>query len=171
MGLQVVLYSGGRLDVISGGGGSEQLLRLYPRLVRTRGQDLPISTVGSPDQQRERRVALSRDVVAYLRDLRIRSTHSQGGHPIFASRSGKPLSHRNATRRGFEPAAKRAGINGVTFHDMRHAFASRMISRGVDPVALAKLLGHQDARVTLARYTHEFDRVRTDDLVREAMAW
>jgi hypothetical protein len=29
--------------------------------------------------------------------------------------------HRNATRRGFELAAVSAGIEGVTFHSMRHA--------------------------------------------------
>lgn len=65
-----------------------------------------------------------------------------------------------------------AGIpENVTFHGLRHAFASRMISRGIDPITLAKLLGHKDARVTLNVYTHEYDRVRTDDAVREAMAW
>ena len=41
---------------------------------------------------------------------------------MFAARNGKPLGHRNATRRGFE-AAEKAGIDGVTFHSMRHAFA------------------------------------------------
>jgi len=46
-----------------------------------------------------------------------------------------------------------------------------MISKGIDPVTLAGLLGHEDARVTLARYAREYDRVRTDDKVREAMAW
>jgi integrase len=32
---------------------------------------------------------------------------------------------------------------------MRHAFASRMISRGIEPVTLAKLMGHEDIRETL----------------------
>ena len=53
---------------------------------------------------------------------------------------------------------------------MRHAFASRMISRASDPVTLAKLMGHKDVRVTLSRYAREYDRQRTDDAVREAMA-
>jgi integrase len=76
-------------------------------------------------------------------------------------REGTPLGHRNITRRGFEPAAAKAEIDGVTFHDMRHAFASRMIARGIEPVTLAKLMGHEE---------HLWDRARTDDTVRQAMS-
>jgi site-specific recombinase XerC len=66
-------------------------------------------------------------MVSYLRQLKVGSRFSQDDDPVFASKSGQPLGHRNATRRGFEPAAKLAEIEGVSFHDMRHAFASRMI--------------------------------------------
>jgi integrase len=75
------------------------------------------------------------------------------------------------SRRGFEPAVARAGMENVTFHDMRHAFASRMIARGIEPVTLAKLMGHEDIRETLNTYSHLWDRARTDDVVREAMAF
>jgi integrase len=60
-----------------------------------------------------------------LAELKLRSRYSGDAHPVFAARNGKPLKHRNATRRGFELAAEKAGIDGVTFHSMRHAFASR----------------------------------------------
>jgi hypothetical protein len=76
---------------------------------------------------------------------------------VFASNEGTPLEHRNVTRRGFEPAVARAGIENVTFHDMRHAFASRMIARGIEPVTLAKLMGHEDIRETLNTYSHLWD--------------
>ena len=58
----------------------------------------------------------------------------------------------------------------VSIHDLRHAFASRMISRGVEPVTLASLMGHEDARITLSRYAHVYDKRRTDEAVRQAMA-
>ena len=54
---------------------------------------------------------------------------------------------------------------------MRHAFASRCIARGVDPVRLAKLLGHKDATITLRVYAHLYDQLKTDEEDREAMAW
>ena len=80
------------------------------------------------------------------------------------------LGHRNVTRRGWEPAIARAEIAGVTFHDMRHAFASRVIARGIEPVTLARLMGHEDIRQTLNTYADLWDRVRTDEAVRKATA-
>ena len=53
---------------------------------------------------------------------------------------------------------------------MRHAFASRMIARGIEPVTLAKLMGHEDIRETLYTYADLWDRVRTDETIRQAMA-
>jgi integrase len=117
-----------------------------------------------------RHVPLSTDVVGYLRELKLRSDFSQAEHPVFASKLGRPLAHRNATRRGFEKAAEHAGIEGVSFHSMRHAFASRMISRGISSTVLAKLMGHESSTITERRYIHLFDRQRTDELVRKAMA-
>ena len=60
--------------------------------------------------------------------------------------------------RGFETAAAKAGTEGVTFHSMRHAVASRMIAR-----LLQKL---PEPAGLLAE---GFNRQRTDDQVREAM--
>lgn len=87
-----------------------------------------------------------------------------------AAKSRKPLRHRNVTRRGFEAAAEAAGIEGVSFHSMRHAFASRMIDRGISSTVLAALMGHESASITERRYVHLFDRQRTDEQVRQAMA-
>ena len=117
-----------------------------------------------------RRVPLSADMVKYLAALKLNSNYSGDDDPVFASKNGKPLGHRNVTRRGSEPAIKLAGIGDISIHDLRHAFASRMISRGVEPVTLASLMGHEDARITLSRYAHVYDKERTDDAVRAAMS-
>jgi site-specific recombinase XerD len=53
---------------------------------------------------------------------------------------------------------------------MRHAFASRMIDRGISPTVLAALIGHESSTITERRYSHLLDRQRTDERVREAMA-
>jgi integrase len=116
-----------------------------------------------------RRIPLSQEMVEYLTALKFRSKASGDSDPLFASRTGTPLSHRNVTGRGFGPAARLAGLN-VSIHDTRHAFASRMISRGVDVVALSKLMGHKNPRITLETYAHMYDRQKTDDAVRAAMA-
>ena len=117
-----------------------------------------------------RRIPLSDEMTKYLTALKLRSRNSKDEDPVFASKSGKPLGHRNVTGRGFEPAASRAGIEGVSFHSMRHAFASRMIARGISSTVLAALMGHESSAITERRYVHLFDKQRTDEAVRAAMA-
>jgi integrase len=57
-------------------------------------------------------------------------------------------------------AAKRAEIQTVTPHDLRHSCASFAISAGVNVLALQRMLGHKSAKVTLDTYADLFD----DDL-------
>ena len=45
--------------------------------------------------------------------LKLRSRYSSNHDPVFAARNGKPLKHRNATRRGSRAPQHRAGIEGV----------------------------------------------------------
>ena len=92
-----------------------------------------------------------------LAALKLRSRYSGDADSVFAARNGKPLPHHNATRRGFELAAAKAGITGVSFHSMRHAFASRMIHRGISSTVLAALMGHESSTITERRYVHLFD--------------
>jgi integrase len=54
---------------------------------------------------------------------------------------------------GFGLACRKAGIEGVTWHTLRHTFASRLVDRGVDIVTVQQLLGHSTITVTM-RYTH-----------------
>jgi integrase len=63
---------------------------------------------------------------------------------------GKPFVDLKA---GFALACRRAGISGVTWHTLRHTFASRLVNRGVDIVTVQELLGHSTVTVTM-RYTH-----------------
>jgi integrase len=64
--------------------------------------------------------------------------------------TGKPFVDLKA---GFALACRKAGIEGVTWHTLRHTFASRLVARGVDIVTVQQLLGHSSITVTM-RYTH-----------------
>ncbi len=54
---------------------------------------------------------------------------------------------------GFKGALKRAGIEGLRFHDLRHTFASRLIEKGADIETVRDLLGHHSITIT-QRYIH-----------------
>jgi len=47
-----------------------------------------------------------------------------------------------------------AKLPDVTFHELRHTFATQAASSGIDPRTLASILGHTKASFTLDTYTH-----------------
>jgi integrase len=54
---------------------------------------------------------------------------------------------------GFKAALNRAKLSGITWHTLRHTFASRLTCSGVDIVTVKELLGHSTVTVTM-RYAH-----------------
>jgi len=52
----------------------------------------------------------------------------------------------------FRQAAKSAGLDSVSFHGLRHTYATRCIELNVDIVTVSRLLGHASAKMTLDTY-------------------
>jgi site-specific recombinase XerD len=48
---------------------------------------------------------------------------------------------------------RRAGLEGVRLHDLRHSFASFLVNQGVSLYVVQGLLGHTQPRTT-QRYAH-----------------
>jgi integrase len=108
--------------------------------------------------QARREVVMMPALGRILREHRLASSFSGEGDPVFASASGSALDHRNASRRGLEPAVKRAKIGRrVTMHDLRHTFASLLVAEGLNVVFVSRQLGHADPSITLKVYSHLFD--------------
>lgn len=61
----------------------------------------------------------------------------------------------------FETARKKAGLEGLRLHDLRHTFATRLIQAGVDVFTVQKLLGHSTITMTM-RYVHSFEAQMRD---------
>ena len=74
---------------------------------------------------------------------------------LFASRTGTPMRPSNFLRRIFRPAVRRAGLSPrLRFHDLRHSFASILLSAGASLRAVAAAMGHVSPEVTLRTYAH-----------------
>ena len=58
--------------------------------------------------------------------------------------------------------ARRAGIEDLRFHDLRHEAISRLFERGLNVPEVAVMSGHRDPRM-LFRYTHP----RPEDIARK----
>ena len=73
---------------------------------------------------------------------------------VFPNKSGK--NHVNANNwynRVWKTALEKAGIDGLTIHDLRRTFASRMSMKGQGGRQLSGILGHKSSKTT-DRYAH-----------------
>ncbi|MEZ5101209.1 MAG: site-specific integrase [Thermoleophilia bacterium] len=73
---------------------------------------------------------------------------------VFPSPDGHTLHKSNFNSRVFRPAVKRARLDGVRFHDLRHTYAALMIAAGAPVKLLQDQMGHTSARITLDLYGH-----------------
>ena len=72
---------------------------------------------------------------------------------LFKQASGDPP-HQNTVGHQWRGACERAGVSGMTLHDLRHFYASALIAAGCDVVTVQRALGHARATTTLNTYTH-----------------
>ena len=101
-----------------------------------------------PDSKTGRRaVPLSPEARAVLASL-----PREPGNPfVFPGRF--PGTRRANLQRPWTIVRKRAGLEDVRLHDLRHSFASRALALGESLTMIGKLLGHTQVQTT-ARYAH-----------------
>ena len=76
---------------------------------------------------------------------------------VFPNKSGEPLRESKLLQRVLQPAAERAGLGRVTWHQFRHIHSSLLNDLRV-PVKIAQeQLGHASIQTTLNIYTHVVD--------------
>jgi len=78
--------------------------------------------------------------------------------PLVATSEGRPLIPERAGDR-WRVLRARAGLDGLRFHDLRGTFATLALASGIQPKALADLLGH-DPAVLLRTYAGPIENSR-----------
>ena len=69
-------------------------------------------------------------------------------------RDGKVIElSKGAARNGFDKARKKAGLENLRFHDLRHIAISRMWRSGMNALEIIACSGHRDIKM-LMRYSH-----------------
>ena len=69
-------------------------------------------------------------------------------------RDGKVIElSKGSARHGFDKARKKAGLETLRFHDLRHIAISRMWSSGMNALEISACSGHRDIKM-LMRYSH-----------------
>jgi len=112
-------------------------------------------------QKRIHHVPLSPPALDLLRRMKRGATSEY----LFPGRRG---AHLMDLKKLWRRVTLAAGLEGVHIHDLRHTFASHLVSGGVPLAVVGKLLGHTQARTT-QRYAHLADaalRAATDQFGR-----
>ena len=79
--------------------------------------------------------------------------HDKDGNQWMFTNGGGLFVRKSAAQR-FRTIRRRAGLEEFTLHDLRHFFASGLISQGCDVVTVQRALGHSAPSVTLDVYSH-----------------
>lgn len=72
---------------------------------------------------------------------------------LFPSKVGTPFVPL-IVRRDFADGLKAANLPRIRFHDLRHTAASLMLTHGVSPLVVSRILGHSNPSITLSIYAH-----------------
>jgi integrase len=133
-------------------------LRVVSSLVR--GPDGPL--LAPPKTPRGRRpVALPPFVVTVLKAYKGRQTERrlasgpdwQDQDLVFDRGDGGPFDPDSFTH-AFRKLSRTAGIPQARLHDLRHAFATMLLGKGVHPAIASAILGHASPGFTMRTYQH-----------------
>lgn len=73
---------------------------------------------------------------------------------VFTQQNGKPIDADNLIKRRFHKILKKADVKQIRFHDLRHTYASLLISKDLNFKYIQKQMGHSSFEVTMNTYAH-----------------
>ncbi len=101
-------------------------------------------------QKKNEHLPLSPQAVEILKEMKSQSTSTF----VFPGNvNGKPVQE---IKRAWETIRKKSGFSDLRIHDLRHTYASHLVSSGLSLSIVGKLLGHTQAATT-QRYAHLAD--------------
>lgn len=73
---------------------------------------------------------------------------------VFTHENGNPIDADNLIKRRFNKVLELAEIKHIRFHDLRHTYASLLISKNLNIKYIQKQMGHSSFEVTMNTYAH-----------------
>jgi len=116
-----------------------------------------LSTVKTENGRR--RIDLSDHLLETLKDLRkqnqeeaLKEGRNEIPEWVFANHFGGFVDIKNIKFRNFKRTLRKAGIREIRFHDLRHTFASQLLSNGTNALYVSQRLGHSNPGITMKIY-------------------
>jgi integrase len=115
-------------------------------------------TFGEPKTPKSKRtIPLVRSVMAELERHLAEYVEPGPDALIFTTVTGGPLYRGTFWPKVWTPAVRRAGVDGLRIHDLRHSYVSIMVAAGANPKEVSVWAGHSSVSFTLDRYGHLYD--------------
>ena len=120
------------------------IIHVRRQVLRQNGKvvEAPLKTKNS-----YRNIVIGVDAVKVLKGM------EQKDEYVFPSPYGGPMSP-DSVLHMLQRVLKRAGLDRIRFHDLRHTFSVLALQNGVDVKTLSAMLGHYSAGFTLDTYAH-----------------
>ncbi len=120
------------------------IIHVRRQVLRQNGEvvEAPLKTKNS-----YRNIAIGADTIEVLKGM------EQKDEYVFPSPYGGPMSP-DSVLHMLQRVLKRAGLERIRFHDLRHTFSVLALQNGVDVKTLSAMLGHYSAGFTLDTYAH-----------------
>lgn len=104
-----------------------------------------------PKNSKERVVPLTPRLLEALKARQ--AEMGKGANLVFPGADGEITTHQDHVDRPFKGALQKAQLRDMRFHDLRHSFASQLVTAGRNIKEVQELLGHQSIQMTM-RYAH-----------------
>lgn len=98
---------------------------------------------------------------AWTKEMVFLSGQAEINDLVFTNEIGMPLCPRDLTRH-FERQLVKAGLPRISFHGLRHTFATLSLQQGVDMRTTSENLGHFDPGFTLSVYSGVTARMKQE---------
>jgi len=120
------------------------IIHVQRQILRHNGKviEAPLKTKNS-----YRNIAIGADAIEVLKGM------NQIGEYVFPSPHGGPMSP-DSVLHMLQRVLKRAGLERIRFHNLRHTFSVLALQNGVDVKTLSAMLGHYSVGFTLDTYAH-----------------
>lgn len=134
----------------------ERLLFVRSTVIRNKKGQLVITSPKSETSQRA--IPLTRQLVNLLAAEHERSCSEF----VFSSPRKDAFLNPRTLQYRFQTLLTRLGISRISFHALRHTFATRWIEFGMDVKSLSEVLGHAGVQITLDIYVHSSDKLKRE---------
>jgi integrase len=117
---------------------------------------------GGKTHNADKTISIDRAMLATLRRWREQQNGEReffgsayhSGDYVFTFEGGGRPPHPDTIRQRFGRLAAAAGLSRITFHDLRHSYATGALRAGVNPKIISERIGHADVGFFLQTYAH-----------------